>query len=810
MLGGRRQGDASRGAAAWPKDPEPEGEGRRFRDSFEEGWLLGWRVMKNFRPVSAFLIFLLLPLMFAAVPAASEARGPKVYAEGGEPEDTRFGELRTLDSFHPFRGGAGSPDEWAARSEEIVRRVKVAAGLWPEPAKAPLHAVVHGLREMGDYTIEKVYFQSLPGHYVTGSLYRPSGASAAHGLASGKRPGVLCPHGHWNGGRFLDQSNESRAERQVKNALAMGAERFVSAARSPLQARCVQLARMGCVVFHYDMLANADSVQFPSHKIAPREEMNSLQPGEWGFAGAAAVARLQSSFGLQTWNSVRALDFLLSRKEVDPERVLVTGASGGGTQTMMVTAVDERVRAAFPCVMPSTAMQGGCTCENANLLRIGQGNIDIAAATAPRPLGMTAADDWTIELESKGHPDLVNLYKVLGLSNAYEAHFNIHFKHNYNHVSRTQMYNFVNRHFALGFAEPVLERDFTFLDGGALTVWDEVHPHPSGPETGAVHEKAVCRWMTRDSGARMRRLLSPADGKTLGEARRVIGGGLGVLVGRRVPAADAVGHELVEKWDRGAYVEMTGVVRNFAEGEEIPAVHLYPAQWNHRVVLWVHPAGKSGLYDKDGTPRLEVLQLLEAGYAVAGADLIGQGEHVPVGEARWGTRNRDVSAGREIRPGREWQQSALYTYGYNHALFAQRVHDVMTMAVSLTTNPKWEVEDLALIGAEGAGHWVVAARAVSGDLIDRVAADLGGFRFAKLGSVWDADFLPGAVKYGDVAGLLVSGAPGKLWVRGVDQRAAAALRATYGAAGAGDRVLIEKGKAGGAMEKAAEWIVASP
>ena len=101
---------------------------------------------------------------------------------------------------------------------------------------------------------------------------------------------MLRPHGHWKGGRFLDQSNETRAERMPENALAAGAERFMSAARSPLQARCVQLARMGCVVFHYDMLAEADSVQFLSHKISPRDETNSLEREQWGFASPAAAS----------------------------------------------------------------------------------------------------------------------------------------------------------------------------------------------------------------------------------------------------------------------------------------------------------------------------------------------------------------------------------------------------------------------------------------------------------------------------------------------------------------------------------------
>src|ERR1051325_815746 len=99
--------------------------------------------------------------------------------------------------------------------------------------------------------------------------------------------------------------------------------------------------------------------------------------------------------GLQTWNSIRALDFVTSLPDVDASRIGVPGASGGGTQTFILCAVDPRPTVAFPAVMVSTAMQGGCTCENCSLLRVGTGNIELAALMAPRPLGMSGADDWT-------------------------------------------------------------------------------------------------------------------------------------------------------------------------------------------------------------------------------------------------------------------------------------------------------------------------------------------------------------------------------------------------------------------------------
>src|SRR5207249_3689772 len=148
------------------------------------------------------------------------------------------------------------------------------------------------------------------------------------------------------------------SEDVVKREIVQGAERFEEGGRAPLQARCVTLARLGCVVFHWDMLGKADSVQLTADLVhgfkTQRPEMNTTE--NWGLFSPQAEAHLQSVMGLQTWNSIRALDFLLSLPEVDPSRIAITGASGGGTQTMLLAAIDPRVALSFPAVMVSTAM----------------------------------------------------------------------------------------------------------------------------------------------------------------------------------------------------------------------------------------------------------------------------------------------------------------------------------------------------------------------------------------------------------------------------------------------------------------------
>lgn len=733
--------------------------------------------------------FLPAALFLATISAqiSAFANGPRVLADGELPNDARLAEPVTLHDYHPFRP-VDSKAEWEQRQRDIRDRVQIACGLWPLPTKTPMNPVIHGKVEGDGFTVERVILESFPGHFVTGSLFRPAGDSLAIGEKDGKRPVVLCPHGHWKDGRFYD-AGEAGALKQI----ADGGERFVAAAHNPIIARCVQLARMGCVVFAYDMIGYADSIQFAEHRRGPREHMNSPKMGEWGFVSPQATGRLQTNFGLQTWNSIRALDFVLGLDGADESRVLVTGASGGGTQTQMLAAIDDRVTASFPCVMPSTAMQGGCTCENTHLLRIGQGNIDIAAAVAPRPQGMTAADDWTIELETKGFSDLKKLYEMVGAPKNYEAHFDIHFKHNYNHVSRTHMYQFVNRHFGLGLKSPVLERDYDLLQKPELTVWTGDHAAPSGDQVGDAHERSLNRHWAEDSDAQIDALLAPTDAESLAKTRETLGRAIEILIGREIPEASEVNFGLVGKEERNGYLEMTGLIGNEKHGEEIPAAFAFPGKdtWKGTVVLWLSPEGKAGLFDgNEGALREPVRKLIDRGVAVVGLDLFNQGEFLNPGETAEENPRIPYSKNGQELPADSWQRSPVYYYGYNHSTFARRVHDVLTALTFVRNHETWKVETVGIAGEPGTGHWIAAARAVAGSNLDRAVVNTGGFRFAKLESDWDADFIPGAIKYGDIGGMLALSAPHRLLLIDDDAKLAESVKSIYATAGEKDALTI--------------------
>lgn len=741
------------------------------------------------------LLAFLLVLFFAATGSAQEAAKTtdkpaaiRVLPEGKLPADSRLGKPRDLNSYFPFTPPK-SAEEWKLRAEEVRRHILVATGLWPMPERTPLNPVIHGKVERDGFTVERVFFESYPGHFVTGSLFRPTGRKADE-----KMPGVLCPYGHWANGRFYQQS-----VKDVREAISKGAERFEEGGRYPLQARCMQLARMGCVVLHYDMVSVADSKQLPgvAHHPPARPQLDTRE--NWGFYSTQAELRLQSIMGLQTWNSVRALDFLCGLPDVDTSRIGVTGASGGGTQTFILCAIDERPTVAVPAVMVSTAMQGGCTCENCCLLRIGVGNVDFAAMFAPKPLCLIGADDWTVEIATKGGPELKQLYSLLGAKNNVLISPHNQFGHNYNYVSREVMYQWMNTHLKLGLDSPVIEEDFKPLSIEELTVWDEKHPKPPA---GDDYERSLVKHMTEDSNRQLDRLI-PTDKKSLAEFKRVVGGAWEEMIGRKLPAKNDVEFEKIGKpVSRDGYEETKGLLRNKAHGEELPVTVLQPMGQLRGTVLWLDPAGKAGLLN-NGKLRDGVKQLLKSGMQVVGIDLLKQGESVA---------DQKQSEKTPSRPRRDTPRIAAFTFGYNPSLFAARVHDVLTAASYFAKDTA--DKDCAIVGLNGAGHWAAAAKMIAGEAIDRVAIDTDAFRFVNAKGFDDPDFQPGASKYFDLPGVLALCAPGKIWVRDAESKPtrlddSEVTTATYKAAGAADNIVRFSGLKEEAGAAAVKWLLES-
>lgn len=608
--------------------------------------------------------------------------GPAIFPSVSVSQAQAGARAITLEDDHPWEPITDLA-VWAERRGELRRRVLVAAGLWPLPPRPPLRATIHGAIDQGDHTVARVEFESLPGHRVSGNLYRPSRSTP------GPHPAVLSPHGHWEDGRLCDLREE-----------------LDPAERHPVQARCAQLARMGCVVFTYDMVGFGDSTEIPHGA---------------GFRDPAALLAGQSAFGLQTWNSIRALDFLLGLPDVDASRVGVTGASGGGTQTFILGAIDDRPSVAFPAVMVSTGMQGGCVCENAPHLRVGTCNVELAALFAPRPLGLTGANDWTLDIERRGFPELQALYTAHGVPSHVRAWCWPEFEHNFNRTSREAMYGWFNHHLGLGWPDPVVEEGLRLLDPAELSVDAGTGPS-SGPDPGPGRGiDAVRSWWSAVAEDQLRELARDPVAY-----REVVGGALEILVG--------------------------GVGEPQVELELLPARG--PGDPGSLVVV-VDDGGEATAAD--------VRSLRDAGSAVLRARplLVGSTEVLPVDPRRHATY-------------------AGYTWGYNPTLFAHRVQGVV--AALAAAREVEGVRSVGLLARGDAGGWSLLALGLPGTRAPDRAVIEALRDLDQVTGIEDPYLLPGALRYGGLDGFLPLCAPLDLRVIRPEELPEA-VHASYGAAG---------------------------
>jgi len=196
-----------------------------------------------------------------------------------------------------------------------------------------------------------------------------------------------------------------------------------------------------------------------------------------------------------------------------------------------------------------------------------------------------------------------------------------------------------------------------------------------------------------------------------------------------------------------------------------------PKEPRGRTVVWLSGDGKSSLYGADGSLQPTVEKLVTSGATVVGVDLLYQGEFVTDGQAL--TRTPRVKNPREAAP---------YTFGYNHALFVHRAHDVLSVVKFV--KGKEASGRLTVVGLDGAGPWVAAARAQCGEAIDEAVIDTKGFRFGKILDLQDPGFVPGGAKYGDLLALLALGAPNRTWIAGETESSLALAQSQYQAAGA--------------------------
>lgn len=339
-------------------------------------------------------------------------------------QDERLGPL--VDDSHYTLKLTPVPEtasEWEVRKQEVRETVMLRNGLWPMPEKTPLNPHIFDTREGDGFTVSKVYFESLPGFFVTGNLYRPAGGE-------GPYPAILTPHGHWEFGRLQNSD--------------MGS----------IPGRCIDFARMGFVTLSIDMVGYNDSCQLPHIHNFSLAQRNADEPVPYEprlFRGSFLFPEAElygfSLCGLQTWNGIRSIDFLTSLDYVDPDRIGVTGASGGATQTILLMTVDDRVKVAAPVNIIGAAKHPGCKCENAPGLWLTTSTVELAASFAPKPLMLISAteDPWTNKAPEREYPIIRRYYDLYDAS-ANLANSHVNAAHNYNADSRAAVYEWFCRY----------------------------------------------------------------------------------------------------------------------------------------------------------------------------------------------------------------------------------------------------------------------------------------------------------------------------------------------------------------------------
>jgi uncharacterized protein len=329
---------------------------------------------------------------------------------------------------------------WEKRTALIRQGILDGAEIKKISRKKPKNIVIHSKKLLNGYAVENVSFESVKGIYVTGNLYTPLPKESGQVRIKDKTAAILCPHGHGNDPRYKEY----------------------------VQQRCATLARMGAVVFAYDMVGQGDS-KYCDHKI-------------------------EKVLKLQLLNSIQVVNFLTSLSYVDKNRIGITGESGGGTQTFLLAAIDKRIKVSVPVVMVSGHFFGGCACESGMPVHKRPthqtSNVEIAALFAPKPMLLISdGDDWTKHTPEFEFPFIQRIYGFYQSPNSVEnAHFPTE-KHDYNASKRQAAYPFLAKHLGLNINAvlkdgKVDESINTVLTEKDLKVFNDTFPMPQAAIKG--------------------------------------------------------------------------------------------------------------------------------------------------------------------------------------------------------------------------------------------------------------------------------------------------------------------------------------
>ena len=326
--------------------------------------------------------------------------------------------------------------EWEQRKALLKPAIIEALQLSKLPATPNSKPIITAQRRFDGYTVENIAIEILPGLYINGSLYKPT-------AYKGKIPVILNPDGHWEKQRY----------------------------RSDCQYRCAALAKMGAMAFSYDLFAWGESqLQFPIENH-----------------------RKSLSMTIQALGSIRILDYLLSLQDADTSRVAITGGSGAGSHTVLLTAIDSRIKVSAPVVSLSSYFYGGCPCESGMPIHQcigGTNNVEIAAMAAPRPmLVVSDGGDWTDKMPEHDFLYLQKMYNWYGAQSMVSNKHLPNEKHDFGINKRIAVYEFMAKYLGLNL-NAIKDTNGTFNESG-ITIENETALYVFGDKGEKLPAKSI-------------------------------------------------------------------------------------------------------------------------------------------------------------------------------------------------------------------------------------------------------------------------------------------------------------------------------
>ncbi|WP_346319293.1 acetylxylan esterase [Chitinophaga sp. YIM B06452] len=477
-----------------------------------------------------------------------------------------------------------SPNDWQQRQQWLRRILREAVGAFPE--RTPLNAKVTGVTRKDNYRVENIIYESVPGLYVTGSLFIPGGLKKG-----AKAPAVVYCSGH-----------------------------SATGYRSPAYQRVMlNLVKKGFIVFAFDPVGQGERLEY--YDTTARKSRHKWPSNEHSYPGAQVFMTGNTLAMYMIWDGIRAVDFLLSRKETDPERIAITGRSGGGTQSAYIAAFDDRIKVVAPenYITSFTRLFQSIGPQDAEQnffhgIARGLDMSDLLMVRAPRPALMitTTRDMFSIQGSTEAAAEVSALYAAYGEKENFMM-VTDDAPHASTKKNREALYAFLQKHLHQPGTPHDEEVQPLSPQELQVTPTGQVHTSMKGETIFSLNFKTAQK---KHEALLAARKQIPAYLPALLESAKK-------LSGYRDPGTGKA-PVFTGRLQREGYM----IEKFFLEGEGnyvIPYLLMKPAVPNSKAILWLNPAGKAA----DAVAGGAIEKLVKEGFTVLAPDLVGTGETGP-------------------------------------------------------------------------------------------------------------------------------------------------------------------------------------